>query len=76
MNLLMKSVNGGGVVLQLIGDDLVLLQQSLHVRFVLANVVGRDQPQDVQHPSVDVVSVRQELVEVNGLGQSLLPVDV
>jgi hypothetical protein len=58
----MQSVDGGGVVLQLVGDVLVLLQQRLDVRFVLSDVVRRHQPQDVQHPGVDVVGVGQELV--------------
>ena len=71
----MQSVDGGGVVLQLVGDVLVLLEQGLNVRLVLADVVGRDESQDVQHPGVDVVGVGQELVEVDGFGQTLLPVE-
>ena len=71
----MQSIDGGGVVLQLVGDILVLLEQGLNVGLVLADVVGRDEPQDVQHPGVDVVGVGQELVEVDGFGQTLLPVE-
>ena len=71
----MQSIDGRGVVLQLVGDVLVLLEQGLNVGLVLADVVGRDEPQDVQHPGVDVVGVGQELVEVDGFGQTLLPVE-
>ena len=71
----MQGIDGRGVVLQLVGDILVLLEQGLNVRLVLADVVGRDEPQDVQHPGVDVVGVGQELVEVDGFGQTLLPVE-
>ena len=71
----MQSIDGRGVVLQLVGDILVLLEQGLNVRLILADVVGRDEPQDVQHPGVDVVGVGQELVEVDGFGQTLLPVE-
>ena len=71
----MQSIDGRGVVLQLVGDILVLLEQGLNVGLVLADVVGRDEPQDVQHPGVDVVGVGQELVEVDGFGQTLLPVE-
>lgn len=74
VHLLMQSIDGRRVVLQLVGDVLVLLEQGLNVGFVLADVVGGHQPQDVQHPGVDVVGVGQELVEVDGLGQTLLPV--
>ena len=71
----MQSIDGGGVVLQLVRDILVLLEQGLNVRFVLADVVGRNKPQDVQHPGVDIVGVGQELVEVDGFGQTLLPIE-
>jgi hypothetical protein len=75
-HLLVQSVDGGGVVLELVGDVLVLLEQRLHVGLVLADVVGRHEPQDIEHPRVHVVGVRQELVEVHGLRQPLLPVQV
>ena len=68
----MQSIDGGSVVLQLVRRVPVFLQQRLNVRLVLADVVGRHESQDVQHPGVHIVGVGQELVEVNGLCQTSL----
>merc|ERR550539_1616864 len=71
--LIMELVNGGLVVLQLIRHLFVLLEESLNVALVLADVVTGYELEDVQHPVVHIVSVGEELVEVHGIGQHSLP---
>merc|ERR550539_800368 len=67
--LIMELVNGGLVVLQLIRHLFVLLEESLNVALVLADVVTGHELEDVQHPVVHIVSVGEELVEVHSIDE-------
>lgn len=55
--LLVQGVDDGPVAADLLGHVFVFLHQSLGGELVVADVGARHDPQHVQHPGVDVVSV-------------------
>ncbi|KAL0621254.1 LOW QUALITY PROTEIN: Zinc finger protein [Plecturocebus cupreus] len=73
VGLLMQRVKGGPVIGDLFRHVLVFLDQRLCGILVMAHVAAGDNLEDVQHPGVNVVSIRLELVQQGGLLQALLP---
>ena len=73
-SLIMELIDGGLVVLQLVGDLFVFLKKSLYIALVLPDIVTGDEFEDVQHPVVDIISVSEELVEVNSVCKTSLSV--
>lgn len=71
--LFMQGINGCRIVHQLVCDVFVFLQQSLNIGLVLSDIVGRNNPEEVQHPGVDIIGISQELVEVNCLCETAFP---
>lgn len=65
----MQGLDDTLVVLELISDVLVFLQQRLDTGLIAANIITGHQPECIQHPSVHVISISEELVEVNSLRQ-------
>merc|ERR1719347_2456018 len=68
----MQRINCGLVVLDLICHLLVLLQQSLDIALILANVITGDKFKNVKHPAVNIISISEELMEVNSICESSL----
>lgn len=66
LRLLLQLLNDVGVVLEFVGYVLMFLQQALHLSFVNAGVLRRNQSEGVEHPVVDVVGIGEQLVVAHG----------